>query len=78
MGFPTRGRRSMDLLEAVLQRSVIITLAIAGAAVAMVGTTLLRKGSRVDPRIGRFVLRVGYGMAWVSVGIFITAGFLGY
>ncbi|MCH7692308.1 MAG: hypothetical protein IID50_02580 [Proteobacteria bacterium] len=68
----------MDLLEAVLQRSVIITLAIAGAAVAMVGTTLLRKGSRVDPRIGRFVLRVGYGMAWVSVGIFITAGFLGY
>ena len=68
----------MDLLEAVLQRSVIITLAIAGAAVAMVGTALLRKGSRVDPRIGRFVLRVGYGMAWVSVGIFITAGFLGY
>ncbi|MCH8212480.1 MAG: hypothetical protein IIC54_00245 [Proteobacteria bacterium] len=68
----------MDLLEAVLQRSVIITLAIAGAAVAMVGTALLRKGSRVDPRIGRFVLRTGYAMAWVSVGIFITAGFLGY
>ena len=68
----------MDLLEAVLQRSVIITLAIAGAAVAMVGTTLLRKGSRVDPRIGRFVLRVGYGMAWGSVVVFITAGFLGY
>ena len=68
----------MDLLEAVLQRSVIITLAIAGAAVAMVGTTLLRKGSRVDRRIARFVLRAGYGIAWVSVGIFITAGFLGY
>ena len=68
----------MDLLEAVLQRSVIITLAIAGAAVAMVGTALLRKGSRVDPRIARFVLRAGYAIAWVSVGIFITAGFLGY
>ncbi|MCH7956854.1 MAG: hypothetical protein IIB63_04810 [Proteobacteria bacterium] len=68
----------MDLLEAVLQRSVIITLAIAGAAVAMVGTALLRKGSRVDPRIGRFVLRTGYAMAWGSVVVFITAGFLGY
>ena len=68
----------MDLLEAVLQRSVIITLAIAGAAVAMAGTALSRKGSRVDPRIARFVLRAGYAMAWGSVGIFITAGFLGY
>lgn len=68
----------MDLLEAVLQRSVIITLAIAGAAVAMVGTALMRKGSRVDPRIGRFVLRTGYAMAWGSVVVFITAGFLGY
>lgn len=68
----------MDFLEALLQRSVIITLAIAGAAVAMTGTALLRKGSRVDPRIARFVLRAGYTMAWGSVGIFITAGFFGY
>lgn len=68
----------MDFLEVLLQRSVIITLAIAGAAVAMTGTALLRKGSRVDPRIARFVLRAGYTMAWGSVGIFITAGFFGY
>jgi len=68
----------MDLLEAVLQRSVVITLAVVGAAVAMAGTVLLRKGSRVDPRIARFVLRVGYAIAWGSVGIFIAAGFLGY
>ncbi len=68
----------MDLLEAVLQRSVIITLAIVGAFVVMAGNALLRKGSRVDPRIARFVLHAGYVMAWGSVGIFIAAGFLGY
>ena len=78
MGFPTRGRRPRPPRDGVLHRSRIPPLPLARAAVPMVGPPLLRTGSRVDPRIGRFLLRVGYGMAWVSVGIFITAGFLGY
>lgn len=67
----------MDLLDLVLQRPIIIALAIAGAAVATVGSVLLRKGSRVDPKTARLVMRIGYGITWLSVGIFIVAGFLG-
>lgn len=67
----------MDLLDLVLQRPVVIALAIAGAAVATVGSVLLRQGSRVDPKTARLVLRVGYGITWASIAIFIIAGFLG-
>jgi len=67
----------MELLDVVLQRPVIIALAIVGAAVATVGSVLLRQGSRVDPKIARLVMRIGYGITWLSVGIFIVAGFLG-
>jgi hypothetical protein len=67
----------MELLDFVIQRPVVIALAIAGAAVATVGSVLLRKGSRVDPKTARLILRVGYGITWVSIAIFIAAGFLG-
>ena len=67
----------MELLDAVLQRSVVIALAIIGAIIATVGSVLLRKGSRINPRTGRFVLRLGYALAWVSVGIFVVMGFRG-
>lgn len=67
----------MELLDVVLQRPVIIALAIAGAAIATVGSVLLRQGSRVDPKTARLVMRIGYGITWLSVGIFIVAGFLG-
>jgi hypothetical protein len=67
----------MELLDLVLQRPVVIALAIAGAAVATVGSVLLRQGSRVDPKTARLILRVGYGITWISIAIFIAAGFLG-
>lgn len=66
----------MEFLEFLIQRPVIVTLAIAGAAVATLGSYLMRRGSTVDPKLGRFVLRTGYGIAWVSVGLFIAAGFV--
>jgi hypothetical protein len=67
----------MDLLDLILQRPVVIALAIFGAGVATVGSILMRKGSRIDPRTARLILRIGYGISWASVGIFIAAGFLG-
>lgn len=66
----------MEFLEPLLQRPVIVGLAIAGAVVATIGSVLLRKGSTADPKVGKFVLRTGYGIAWVSVGLFIVAGFI--
>ncbi len=67
----------MEILDVVLQRPIIIALAIAGAAVATIGSVLLRQGSRVAPKTARLILRVGYGITWASIGFFIVAGFLG-
>ncbi len=67
----------MELLDAVLQRSVVVALAIIGAIMATVGSVLLREGSRINPRTGRFVLRLGYALAWVSISIFVVMGFRG-
>ncbi|NIQ27648.1 MAG: hypothetical protein GTN79_13875 [Gammaproteobacteria bacterium] len=61
----------------MLSRPVIVTLAVIGAVIATIGSFLLRKGSRVPARTARVVLRVGYGFAWLSVGLFIAAGFRG-
>lgn len=55
----------------------MIALAIGGALIATIGSLMLRKGSRVNPRLARFVLRFGYGLAWASVAIFIAMGFRG-
>jgi hypothetical protein len=67
----------MELLALLLQRKVIIALALVGAAIAVVGSVLLKKGGAVDPRLARFVLRFGYGVTWASVALFIAAGFFG-
>lgn len=66
----------MELLAPLLQRKVIIALALVGAAIALAGSFLLKRGG-VDPRLARFVLRFGYGVTWASVALFIAAGFLG-
>ncbi len=67
----------MDTLTLLLQRPVIITLALVGAAIATLGNVFLRKGDRVSPKTARLITRVGYGISWVSVALFITAGFFG-
>ena len=65
----------MEILDALLERRIIISLAIAGALVATLGSYLLRDSSGVEPRTARRVLRAGYGLAWLSVALFIAAGF---
>ena len=67
----------MELLDLLLQRNVIIALAIGGGLIAVVGNYLLRKESSVDPKTGRFVLRAGYAVSWISVALFIAVGFFG-
>ena len=66
----------MHYLDAlVLQRPVIIGLAILGAVLATVGNVILRKHADTTNRLGRGILRLGYGFAWLSVALFIIAGF---
>ncbi len=66
----------MELVDFLLQRRIIIALAIMGAAVATLGNYLGREKSRTDPRTARLILRLGYGITWTSVALFIVAGFM--
>jgi hypothetical protein len=67
----------VELLSQLLQRNVIIALAVCGGLIATVGSILLRKKASVDPKTARFVLRSGYGLTWLSVALFIAHGFFG-
>ncbi len=65
----------MDLLDSLIQRPVFITLAISGAILATVGNITLQRASQRYKSTGKFILRLGYALAWCSVAIFIIAGF---
>ena len=67
----------MEALAPLLQRPVIIALAVSGGVVALIGSQLLRRSRSVSPRVARFILRTGYAISWSSVGLFIIAGFIG-
>jgi hypothetical protein len=65
----------MHWLDVLVQREVFIALAVSGALVATAGGYLLRKNSDFNPATARFILRSGYAISWLSVAIFIAAGF---
>ena len=60
----------------LLDRTTIIALAFVGAAIAMIGSILLRRPSRRGHRAARLLLLTGYAMTFVSVALFIVAGFV--
>lgn len=66
----------MQPLGFLLQREVIIALAIGGAIIATIGGYLQRDTSKSNPRTAKFVTRTGYAISWASVAIFIAVGFL--
>lgn len=65
-----------DFIDSLLQRHVVIALAIIGALLATAGSYLTRKQKLLAPRTARLILRVGYGLSWASVAIFIIIGFV--
>ncbi|MEK9673755.1 MAG: hypothetical protein VW268_14830 [Rhodospirillaceae bacterium] len=65
----------MEHLAFLLEREVIIALAVVGAFIATAGSYLVRPGSDANPKTARFILRAGYAITWTSVGLFIVAGF---
>jgi hypothetical protein len=66
----------MGEFEFLLNRPVIITCAIAGAAVATMGPYMLRKCGLHSGRAHVVVVRAGHIISWLSVALFIVAGFL--
>ena len=66
----------MKILEFLLAREAMIAFAICGAVIATIGSYLQRENSKTNPKTARFVTRTGYAISWVSVAIFIAAGFL--
>ena len=68
--------KCMLLLGLLLDRTVIVALAVLGAGVATYGNHLLRgASSREDARTARHVLHAGYAITAASVMLFIVAGF---
>ena len=67
----------MEFLVPFLQRHVIIALALTGAVIATAGSILLKRNSRIKPKLARFIMKSGYAITWSSVALFIAAGFFG-
>lgn len=66
----------MGMLDLLTSRPVVVTLAIAGGLIAMLGSYLMREGSKIPEPKAKLVLRSGYAISWASIVAFIIAGFL--
>ena len=66
----------MDGFESLISRPVIIAGAIAGALIATLGPIILKRAGVQSSRVLSTVTRLGYALSWISVGLFIAAGFL--
>jgi len=67
----------VELLNHLLQRDVVIGLAVSGGLVALLGNILLRRQASIGPRAARFVLHAGYALSWLSIALFVVLGFRG-
>ena len=66
----------MDGLDFLASRAVIISGAIAGALIATLGPIILKWAGVQSSRVLSMGTRRGYALSWISVGLFIAAGFL--
>ena len=66
----------MSELDLIFDRSTIIAFAIAGAVVAIGAPFLLKKLGYENPGLLKVIVRFGHSVSWVSVGLFIAAGFM--
>ena len=67
----------MSGLKFLLQREIIILLALSGAIIATIGSYLVNRKGVVSTKTNRLILHFGYTLTFVSIGLFIVAGFLG-
>ena len=67
----------MEFLALILQRNVIISLAIIGAVIVTLGNFLVQKKPNTIPRFSKLILKSGYTITWTSIALFIATGFFG-
>jgi hypothetical protein len=67
----------MEFFAPILQRNVIITLAVIGGVVATLGNFLVQKKPNAIPRFSKLILKSGYTITWTSIALFIATGFFG-
>jgi hypothetical protein len=67
----------MEFFAPILQRNVIISLAIIGGVTATLGNFLVQKKPNSFPRFSRLILKSGYTITWTSIALFIATGFFG-
>jgi hypothetical protein len=66
----------MELLDALIDRTTIVALAILGAIVATAGGMLGGRRAGHAAKIARLTLWAGYAISFTSIALFIIAGFL--
>ena len=64
-------------LDFLLKRDLVIVLALSGAAIATIGSYLLNRKDTKLTKKSKFILHFGYTLTFVSIGLFIVAGFVG-
>ena len=65
----------MEILMFIMQREVIIALAIGGAFLAIIGNIFDAKGWLINHRSAQVTQKAGYAISWLSVAFFIAVGF---
>lgn len=64
----------MEILMFIMQREVIIALAVGGALLATVGNFLDVKGILIGHKSAQVIRKSGYAVSWLSVAFFIAVG----
>ena len=65
----------MEVLGFIMEREVIIALAIGGALLAIIGNFFDAKGILIGHKSAQVIRKSGYAISWLSVACFITVGF---
>ena len=66
----------MELLIVLTQRPVIVGLAITGAMLVMASGLIGGKDATTSDRRATVLSKTGYAVTFISIGLFIVAGFL--
>lgn len=73
---PSNGIATLDLIAFMTQRTVIVGLAIAGAMMVMASSLLGGRDPANPDRRAMLLSKAGYAVTFVSIILFIAAGFL--
>ena len=65
----------MALISSFIERDTIVLLAIFGGIITTIGSYMVHQKTKPRSQFAHLILRLGYGLTFVSVTLFIVAGF---